>query len=396
MPENTAPVGRDVGRYVNDTLRDRYFAAADVIYAMGAPARSETDVETSFGTTHVYRYGPADPAAESRTPIVLIHGAGLQLGDVVPQHPRPQPRPPRLRARHPGRRQPQHPPRTHVAARARRPVDGRDPRSDRPRPGPPRRLLLRRLARPQPGPPAARTARLGHRPRPRRSGEGRPALLRLGLREPVRHPRPEGAAPPARKVAGPAGDRRPRDAQVDPARRPRVPDPPPRTPAAGRGRAAIHPDPALRHHGQAQPARTPQAAAGTRTAPRKPAPAPRSSPRRGTARRSTTPTWSTPGCCRSWRTSTPSTLPPSTDRNSGRFPSSARERRPWSETRAFVVLRASPGVTRRGRPGGGQNSSTSRSSGYRARWGPSYGEGVIGRTPVGWRPRLSSQIRGST
>ncbi|MFD7426974.1 alpha/beta fold hydrolase [Streptomyces sp. NPDC059818] len=76
MPDNTTRVRRDVGHYVNDTLRDRYFAACDALYAMGAPARSETDVETSFGTTHVYRYGPADPAAESRTPVVLIHGAG--------------------------------------------------------------------------------------------------------------------------------------------------------------------------------------------------------------------------------------------------------------------------------------------------------------------------------
>ncbi|WP_330297567.1 alpha/beta fold hydrolase [Streptomyces sp. NBC_00503] len=75
MPENTTRVRRDVGRYVNDALRDRYFAAADVLYAMGAPIRSERDVETSFGTTHVYRYGPTDPAADSRTPIVLIHGA---------------------------------------------------------------------------------------------------------------------------------------------------------------------------------------------------------------------------------------------------------------------------------------------------------------------------------
>ncbi|MFI9103433.1 alpha/beta fold hydrolase [Streptomyces fildesensis] len=80
MPENPTRArtrGRgDIGRYVNDTLRDRYFAACDALYAMGAPARSETDVETSFGTTHVYRYGPADPAAETRTPVVLIHGAG--------------------------------------------------------------------------------------------------------------------------------------------------------------------------------------------------------------------------------------------------------------------------------------------------------------------------------
>ncbi|MEV0993338.1 alpha/beta fold hydrolase [Streptomyces sp. NPDC049949] len=76
MPENTTRVRRDIGHYVSDELRDRYFAACDVLYAKGAPARSETDVETSFGTTHVYRYGPATPAADSRTPVVLIHGSG--------------------------------------------------------------------------------------------------------------------------------------------------------------------------------------------------------------------------------------------------------------------------------------------------------------------------------
>ncbi|MFF1919474.1 alpha/beta fold hydrolase [Streptomyces sp. NPDC058221] len=66
----------DVGRYVNDTLRDRYFAACEAVYAMGAPVREELDVETRFGTTHVYRYGPTDPAATTRTPVVLVHGAG--------------------------------------------------------------------------------------------------------------------------------------------------------------------------------------------------------------------------------------------------------------------------------------------------------------------------------
>ncbi|WP_406008222.1 alpha/beta fold hydrolase [Streptomyces sp. NBC_00637] len=66
----------DVGRYVSDTLRDRYFAACDAVYALGATAHAETDVATSFGTTHVYEYGPEDPAARARTPIVLVHGAG--------------------------------------------------------------------------------------------------------------------------------------------------------------------------------------------------------------------------------------------------------------------------------------------------------------------------------
>ncbi|MEV4440223.1 alpha/beta fold hydrolase [Streptomyces sp. NPDC049577] len=66
----------DVGRYVNDDLRERYFAACDALYAMGAPAVGEKDVETSYGTTHVYRYGPDDPSGESRTPVVMVHGAG--------------------------------------------------------------------------------------------------------------------------------------------------------------------------------------------------------------------------------------------------------------------------------------------------------------------------------
>ncbi|WP_425586288.1 alpha/beta fold hydrolase [Streptomyces sannanensis] len=76
VTESTTRARADVGRYVNDALRDRYFAACDAVYAMGAPIRAELDVETSFGTTHVYRYGPTDPAAESRTPVVLVHGAG--------------------------------------------------------------------------------------------------------------------------------------------------------------------------------------------------------------------------------------------------------------------------------------------------------------------------------
>ncbi|MEU3355418.1 alpha/beta fold hydrolase [Streptomyces sp. NPDC037389] len=81
MPQTAthAKARPDVARYVNDALRDRYFAACDAVYALGATAVAETDVETSFGTTHVYRYGPdgtGDPAGASRTPIVLVHGSG--------------------------------------------------------------------------------------------------------------------------------------------------------------------------------------------------------------------------------------------------------------------------------------------------------------------------------
>ncbi|MGA6152782.1 alpha/beta fold hydrolase [Stenotrophomonas sp. NPDC087984] len=77
MPEpTTARSQPDVGRFVSDAWRARYFAACDAVYALGAPASWEEDVETSFGTTHVYRYDPEDPAARERTPLVLVHGAG--------------------------------------------------------------------------------------------------------------------------------------------------------------------------------------------------------------------------------------------------------------------------------------------------------------------------------
>ncbi|MFF8594990.1 alpha/beta fold hydrolase [Streptomyces sp. NPDC015220] len=77
MPESAATRPQaDVGRYVSDAWRERYFVACDALYALGAPASREQDVETSYGTTHVYRYDPADPAARDRTPVVLVHGAG--------------------------------------------------------------------------------------------------------------------------------------------------------------------------------------------------------------------------------------------------------------------------------------------------------------------------------
>lgn len=76
MTETTARAQADVGRYVSGAWRDRYFAACDAVYALGAPVLAEQDVETSFGTTHVYRHGPTEPTAQSRTPIVLVHGAG--------------------------------------------------------------------------------------------------------------------------------------------------------------------------------------------------------------------------------------------------------------------------------------------------------------------------------
>ncbi|MDC0768179.1 alpha/beta fold hydrolase [Streptomyces sp. HD] len=89
MPESTKKTRprSDIGRYLSDDLRDRYFAACDVLFAKGAPALFEKDVETSFGTTHVYRYGPTDPAAETRTPVVLIHGSGSCSAQWYPNTP---------------------------------------------------------------------------------------------------------------------------------------------------------------------------------------------------------------------------------------------------------------------------------------------------------------------
>ncbi|KIF74884.1 alpha/beta hydrolase [Streptomyces sp. 150FB] len=67
-----------INSYVNTALRDRYFAACDAVYALGPAARAEAEVETRFGTTHVYVYGPGatDPGGASRTPVVLVHGSG--------------------------------------------------------------------------------------------------------------------------------------------------------------------------------------------------------------------------------------------------------------------------------------------------------------------------------
>ncbi|PNE40354.1 MULTISPECIES: alpha/beta fold hydrolase [Streptomyces] len=76
VSQTTARPQAGIGRYVSDALREEYFAACDALYALGVPAAAEQEVETSFGTTHVYRYEPADPAARSRTPVVLVHGSG--------------------------------------------------------------------------------------------------------------------------------------------------------------------------------------------------------------------------------------------------------------------------------------------------------------------------------
>ena len=97
MPENTPGTRRDIGRYVNDRLRDRYFAACDVLYAKGAPVRSETDVETELrddSRLPVRPRGPGGRVPHAGRPDPRL---GRLLRDVVPQHGCAQRRSPRLR-----------------------------------------------------------------------------------------------------------------------------------------------------------------------------------------------------------------------------------------------------------------------------------------------------------
>lgn len=76
MPKSTVRTRPELGHYVDERLRERYFAACDAAFALGAPVLEELDVETSFATTRVHRHGPADGEAARRTPVVLLHGAG--------------------------------------------------------------------------------------------------------------------------------------------------------------------------------------------------------------------------------------------------------------------------------------------------------------------------------
>lgn len=59
-----------VGRFTSEAARSRFLAAYDELFELWPTPRQEWDVETSFGTTHVHRYGPAEGE-----PIVLLHGA---------------------------------------------------------------------------------------------------------------------------------------------------------------------------------------------------------------------------------------------------------------------------------------------------------------------------------
>lgn len=60
-----------VGRFTSPQARERFLHAYDKAFAALWPdERTEYDIETSFGTTHVHRSG-----AENGEPVILLHGA---------------------------------------------------------------------------------------------------------------------------------------------------------------------------------------------------------------------------------------------------------------------------------------------------------------------------------
>src|ERR1700754_1309495 len=60
-----------IGRFISPAAQTRFLAAYDEAFEVLWPStRTEADVETRFGTTHVHRSG-----ADAGDPVVLLHGA---------------------------------------------------------------------------------------------------------------------------------------------------------------------------------------------------------------------------------------------------------------------------------------------------------------------------------
>ncbi|MCF2527058.1 alpha/beta fold hydrolase [Yinghuangia soli] len=69
-----------IGTFRTEEARTRFLAAYDeAFYAWPLP-RTEVDVTTDFGTTHVHRSGP-----EAGEPVVLLHGHGANASNWAPQ-----------------------------------------------------------------------------------------------------------------------------------------------------------------------------------------------------------------------------------------------------------------------------------------------------------------------
>lgn len=72
-----------IGRFENDAARERYLRAYQALEASWTVPKEEIDVPTSFGPTHLHRWGSG-----ARTPVVLLHpigGSGLYWRDVAAQ-----------------------------------------------------------------------------------------------------------------------------------------------------------------------------------------------------------------------------------------------------------------------------------------------------------------------
>lgn len=69
-----------IGRFTSDEARERFLRAYDVAMRAWPQPRREFDVDTSFGTVHVHRYGP-----EEGVPIVLLHGSQGNSTNWYPQ-----------------------------------------------------------------------------------------------------------------------------------------------------------------------------------------------------------------------------------------------------------------------------------------------------------------------
>ncbi|GAA2722597.1 alpha/beta fold hydrolase [Actinocorallia aurantiaca] len=70
----------EIGRFTGETARERFLEAYDEAMRLWPDPRSGAEVETSYGTVYVHRYGP-----ESGEPVVLLHGHGANASTWYPQ-----------------------------------------------------------------------------------------------------------------------------------------------------------------------------------------------------------------------------------------------------------------------------------------------------------------------
>ncbi|MBS2538799.1 alpha/beta fold hydrolase [Catenulispora sp. NF23] len=69
-----------VGHFVSEQSREKFLTAYDRAMDLWPGPRQEIDVETSYGTVHVHRYGP-----RKGSPIVLLHGHAGHASNWYPQ-----------------------------------------------------------------------------------------------------------------------------------------------------------------------------------------------------------------------------------------------------------------------------------------------------------------------